>query len=196
MICKVCNSEHNRPRSKFCSNNCCRRDYYRRNKDIENKKRKLWKRTKTKEQEKQCKIRWRASGGGAFERMRARCCNPCEPSFKNYGGKGVRCKLSLKQFRDIYFSVDICQLCDKKLIGESTTDRRTIDRIDSNGHYDVNNVRIICKSCNSSRRRKFDSEICDLIRSQVVVGDKNRGIAATAIRYNTSEVCIRRIVKG
>jgi hypothetical protein len=70
----------------------------------------------------------------------ARCRNPKHPSWRWYGGKGVKCKMSLAQFDRLWER-------DKAYLLK----RPSIDRIDSNGHYEVSNCRFIELSENVRR---------------------------------------------
>lgn len=143
---------------KYC-NHACRNNAYhaRHNKDPEymEKKRKrcrAWHShtDRTEEYSKRNRRRVR-SGFAAYDALVQRCTNPKSNRFSTYGGRGVRNKLTREQFLSIYFGTDVCATCNVVLNDEDRrrSDGRTIDRIDSAGHYGVDNVRIVCRSCNS-----------------------------------------------
>lgn len=60
-----------------------------------------------------------------------RCNNPRSPRYKDYGGRGIVCKLGYS-IRDVYLEL-------LKIDGYS--EELTIDRIDNNGHYELKNLR-------------------------------------------------------
>jgi len=60
--------------------------------------------------------------------MLARCRNPNNPNFINYGGRGV---IVCERWRDfVLFFADM---------GSRPTPRHTIERLDNNGNYEPNN---------------------------------------------------------
>ena len=80
-----------------------------------------------------------------FASIKQRCNNPKCKSYKNYGGRGIKCL-----FKSSNDFVDY-------VINELQTDPRnlTIDRIDNNGHYEPGNVRFVSYSENLKNRRSF-----------------------------------------
>lgn len=69
--------------------------------------------------------------------------------------RGIKCLLSKEKFLDIYYGISICPLCGIKLTDgddRRCPSGRSIDRIDSDKHYEESNVRIICYSCNAARK--------------------------------------------
>jgi hypothetical protein len=65
--------------------------------------------------------------------MMARCGNPNDPSFRFYGGRGIRVCEAWKD--EATFIRDILTTLGPRPKG------RTLDRIDTNGHYEPGNVR-------------------------------------------------------
>lgn len=63
-----------------------------------------------------------------FRGMRQRCTNPKNKQFRIYGGRGIQCKFTSYH-----------QLVDA--IGRRPSPSHSVDRIDTNGHYELGNVR-------------------------------------------------------
>lgn len=72
---------------------------------------------------------------------RARCYNHRVVNYKYYGGKGIKCSLTLS---------DIKYLWDRD--NAYLLNRPSIDRLDSQGHYELGNCRFIEVAENSRRR--------------------------------------------
>lgn len=104
-----------------------------------------------------CRNRFRVSkdsGDTVYYNITRRCNNPNDTHFKYYGGKGVKCLLSKKQFLDFLNSSNVCELCRWDFgNNRQNADGKTVDRINVDGHYEISNIRLICKSCNSKRTR-------------------------------------------
>lgn len=64
----------------------------------------------------------------AYTSARSRCTLKCEHSYKWYGGRGI--KFKFKSFEEFFDD-----------IGFAPTPEHTLDRIDTNGHYEPGNVR-------------------------------------------------------
>ena len=64
--------------------------------------------------------------------LKHRCNNPNASDYKYYGGKGIKCLLSLEELKFIW-ARDLGDLMY----------RPTVDRIDSNGNYTLDNCRIL-----------------------------------------------------
>lgn len=163
MNCKNCDKQFDRNSSaqKYCSQKCRERnqakgklernpnywkEYYRKNKS-----RRL-QQSKESQQRTGRNKRYAENGRLAHYNIISRCSNPNSPAYSRYGGKGVKCLISFEEFQQIYFSTDNCKICDVQLTdsnGRKDKTARTIDRIDSNGHYEADNLRIVCRSCNS-----------------------------------------------
>ncbi len=71
---------------------------------------------------------------------RARCNNPKHAGYKYYGGKGVKCLMTLEQFKELWIK-------DKADLMK----RPSIDRIDSDGNYCIENCHFIELSENSRK---------------------------------------------
>lgn len=161
----------------FCGDSCHNKYHYsKRNNDVI----------------KNSHIRFRKHGGAAFCSIRSRCNRKSDPSFINYGGRGIQCKISLEEFRNIFFRTDDCEVCQTKLNDDHRLSScgRTIDRIDNNGHYEQFNLRVVCRACNSRNKRSVktigneDKIILDysLMNNMRAVGEKYGVSAATICR--------------
>lgn len=155
--CLNCESEfqQNSNSQKYCSKQCRPqnrvnywKDYY-----ASHRKQRLLT-TKKSYIKTNCQQKRTKSGVTTYRFILERCNNPKNPSYCRYGAKGVKCLLTLEEFRNIYFGTDYCDICEQRLSDEHNRrgkSARTIDRIDSTGNYEIKNVRVVCKSCNSHR---------------------------------------------
>ncbi len=76
--------------------------------------------------------------------MKARCNNPENISYENYGGRGIKCLFeSLDEFRS--YVVDELQVDPRGL---------QIDRIDNDGHYEKGNIRFVTQIENLKNRSR------------------------------------------
>lgn len=82
--------------------------------------------------------------------IRARCGNKNRPEYQN-----IKCLLKWSEFKILYRRTNTCELCGQVLndTNRNAPDGRTIDRINPDGHYEVKNCRILCRSCNSRLAR-------------------------------------------
>lgn len=78
---------------------------------------------------------------GVLSRARSRCNDKNNHNFHRYGGRGIRCLLSMDEMKALW-------LRD----GAASMVRPSIDRIDNDGHYSMDNCRFIEHSDNSARR--------------------------------------------
>lgn len=113
-----------------------------------------------------------------FSGIDARCNNPNATNFKRYGGRGIRCLITRKEF-DVWFFINAEKL------GYADTFPRSveIDRIDNNGHYEFSNMRLISKTENIRKAyREVDKirevGLANMLRAnnlrkiRVTIGDK------------------------
>lgn len=148
-VCEYCGSKFETKRShkKTCTN-ACKSALYRRNNPA-------YDRRYDSSRNKGMVLR----GREAYRAIKRRCEDSKTASYKWYGAKGIKCLFSFEQFRSVYFGEDCCSICLVKLDDKDrrTKHGRTIDRIDPSGHYEIDNCRVVCMSCNtlrSSRRKK------------------------------------------
>jgi hypothetical protein len=67
-----------------------------------------------------------------LQKAKSRCNNPNHASYKNYGMRGIICSLSIDSIRVIWFRDNAFEL-----------KRPSLDRINSNGNYEIKNCRFI-----------------------------------------------------
>ena len=82
----------------------------------------------------------------AYGTARARCGNPSNKTYAN-----IELRMSKEEWDGLVEGTEVCVLCNGKMTsnGRERTGK-TMDRIDPKGHYEVGNVRVVCRSCNSS----------------------------------------------
>lgn len=80
-----------------------------------------------------------------YHHIKQRCTNPKCRSYKDYGGRGIKCFFgSLDGFRN--YVMNILQIDPRGL---------EIDRIDNDGHYEPGNIRFVtCKENNNNKGRR------------------------------------------
>lgn len=79
-----------------------------------------------------------------FTYIKQRCNNPNQTSYKNYGGRGIKCLfISSDEFID--YVINKLQVNPFGL---------AIDRIDNNGHYEPGNIRFVTIAENNKNRKK------------------------------------------
>jgi len=74
---------------------------------------------------------------------RARCNNPKNPDYKDYGGRGIKVELVISQIKELWFR-------DKAYLMKCPT----INRKDNNGNYTFDNCEFIEMGLNSAERNK------------------------------------------
>jgi len=157
--CKFCNKEFetSKPKAKLhCSTEC--KDKYKRqniknngylNKYYNDNKEKYRLRGKKRNIE----------GKNVYSKILQRCNNPNDKNYFVYGAKGIRCILTQDEFLSTWNKYNRCQVCDRELtrgkFGKINVASKCTDRIDSNKNYSINNIQIICLSCNSIKNNKI-----------------------------------------
>ena len=75
--------------------------------------------------------------------IRNRCNNPKATGYKNWGGRGIKCLITVEEIKQLWF-----EYCAWRL------KQPTIDRIDNDGDYCLENCRFIEKVENIRKRNK------------------------------------------
>jgi len=193
--CEVCGELNDRPQSEYCSIKCANKAYYRKNRQKLINKASKWNRVN---QDKRFEILQKQNDIGiqVWRTVQQRCESPTHKSFKDYGAKGVECRLSYEDFTEIYFRTDNCEHCGDKLNdgNRNRSDGRTIDRIKVGGHYEKKNVRVVCKKCNNGFKSKLSQKQKIKIRREYVYGSKTKGTVALARKYGVSQSTIHEVV--
>lgn len=87
----------------------------------------------------------------SFDKAKQRCTNPNDDSYKWYGGRGIEFKLTMDEVEFLWFR-DKAYLMDKP----------TIDRLDSDGHYELSNCQFLEKTENSRKAGKRRGKVKNL----------------------------------
>lgn len=88
-----------------------------------------------------------------YQNMKKRCLDPSNPQYKNYGGRGISiCKRWQDSFED--FVEDILNS-----IGDRPTINHSLDRIDNDGDYCVDNVRWATRTEQNINKRTKNQEM-------------------------------------
>lgn len=75
----------------------------------------------------------------AVYRIRQRCNDPKLRSYKNYGARGIECRITFDEVKALW-----------KRDGAAKMKEPSIDRIDNDGHYEFSNCRFIEKVLNTT----------------------------------------------
>lgn len=102
--------------------------------------------------------------GKKYDGMMRRCYNPKDPSYKNYGAKGVRvCEAwirDIEEFRRWFFN-ELKKIGGTEVTLMNCPKRFQVDRIDGSGHYTPENCRIATGQENVRNRlgirRRFET---------------------------------------
>lgn len=78
-----------------------------------------------------------------FHKMEDRCNNPKNPSFKNYGGRGIQNKFK-SSIEFVEYVTNTLQIDPRGL---------TVDRINNNGNYEPGNIRFVSQKINNNNKR-------------------------------------------
>lgn len=75
--------------------------------------------------------------------IKYRCSNLKSKDYKDYGGRGIECRIIEEELKFLWFRDKAYEM-----------KRPSIDRIDNDGHYELNNCRFIELSENSAERNR------------------------------------------
>ena len=120
--------------------------------------------------------------------MRDRCEKEWHVSYKHYGAKGIQCKVDVEDFVEWFL---------KESKGNMSLQ---VDRIDSSGHYELSNMRLVSQKenvgkCNKEKPRKYKPE-SDKRRVSVKIGDKIfRSLSEAGMFFKGNATFVKRRLK-
>jgi hypothetical protein len=115
-----------------------RENYYQENKiEINKKSLKVYKINKKK-------YPWKYT----LRSIKTRCNNNNVPEYKNYGGRGIKCLITADELKELWFRDNASQM-----------KKPSIDRIDNNGDYCLENCRFIELKENTKKAQKNKRKI-------------------------------------
>jgi len=131
---------------------------------------------------------------GTYKGMLTRCNYTKALNYYRYGGRGIEVKISRENFIDWYI---------KKSKGYLNY---TVDRIDNNGHYEINNIRLISRRANIQKAyieikkiRKISLQNCkranEKRKIQVVIGEKRFSSLNEAGRFYGCQAYIKNRIR-
>lgn len=118
--------------------------------------------------------------------MKERCLNPNTPSYKNYGGRGIKvCDewLEYINFRDW-------------AMNNGYRDDLQIDRIENNGDYEPNNCRFVTHTVNSQNRRCSRFSMNEIIELRKICKFGNFSQKRIVKAYNISQALLSNIMNN
>jgi len=118
------------------------KEYYQEHRDFLIAQARAWQ-LKNKDKKRQYDKNYRKNNRWAnhFDRIKQRCNNPNNNSYKNYGGRGIKCLITLEEIKRLWFR-------DKAYLLKQPS----IDRIDNDGDYTYENCRFIERNENKPHR--------------------------------------------
>lgn len=104
-----------------------------------------------------------------WAKMKDRCCNEKNKSFKDYGGRGI---VVCERWRDSFKSF----IAD---MGERPTIKHEIDRIDNDGNYQPGNCRWVLRLENARNKstNKLNCTDVSAIKKALIAGEKQTDLA-------------------
>ena len=118
-----------------------------------------------------------------LDRIKTRCTNPNEKSYKHYGGRGIKCLITAKELEFLW-----------KRDNASKLKKPSIDRINNDGNYEFSNCRFIENLDNVKRARKINSERIKLIRKLHLID--GIGMREIGRRFGYAHSAISRICRN
>ena len=96
----------------------------------------------------------RSSEYNSWAQMKDRCNNPNNPSYKHYGGRGIKVSWEFDEYIDFL-----------AIIGRKPDSSYTLDRIDNDGNYEPSNCRWATKAeqqQNTSQTKLTWEDVCEI----------------------------------
>jgi hypothetical protein len=123
-----------------------------------------------------------------LSRIKQRCNNPNQPCFKYYGGRGIKCLISLDELKQVWFRDKAYEM-----------KHPSIDRINNDGNYEFNNCRFIELSENSIERNSRCSAkpiVQRTINGEYIRDWKSVGEAAIFYKCHISAISNNLLLKS
>ena len=86
--------------------------------------------------------------GSMYRYIRYRCNNPKNNRYRWYGEKGIKCLVTRLEIKSLIDAASLCPDCGIQMDRSHGRHGMTIDRLDTEGHYELSNMRVCCRSCN------------------------------------------------
>lgn len=131
------------------------------------------------------KIRKESPWKEHFRALKERCINLKSKNYKYYGGRGIKCLITEKEIKELWFRDKAYEL-----------KRPSIDRIDNDGNYIFNNCQFLEMKINSGKNKEVPILQFDL-HGNLIKEWSSATKAGKAIGINRSciSACIRKITK-
>jgi hypothetical protein len=122
----------------------------------------------------------------SWRAMKARCGNPNDKKYHNYGGRGISVCERWRGSFDAF-------LAD---MGNKPTPKHEIDRVDSDGNYEPSNCRWVTHAVNTQRIKGRTIRMCDAKTIMWLYQNNHMGVSRLAAEWAVSVSCIENIVYG
>jgi len=109
----------------------------------------------------------------SYIRAKSRCQNPANKDYANYGGRGI-------EFRFASYAAFFAEM------GRKPTRKHSLDRIDSNGHYEAGNVRWATDTQQAQNKRNNLYLTANGITKQITVWSQDSNLNRTTILMRLS----------
>ena len=126
-LCKACQKEYyeNNKEHILCKTNKYKKEH---RKEILDKEKLRYKKNRLNILKLRKQFPWK----GVLKNIKQRCNNSNNPKYKNYGGRGIKCLITAKELKKLWFKNKAYNL-----------NWPSIDRKDNDGHYKLINCRFI-----------------------------------------------------
>jgi hypothetical protein len=127
-----------------------------------------------------------------YRSMLYRCKNSKSSMYYLYGARGIKVTISREDFYKIWIASNKCQVCGVKFDPPGYVSRtsRSVDRIDNNGDYSLDNTQVICNSCNASKRRGTRKERQQLESQNKILLERIKRVNKLLGNINHEAACV------
>jgi hypothetical protein len=144
---------------------------------------------------KESKIRQVKSGANAYSQIKQRCTNKNSKDYRFYGAKNIELQISKKDFINFYSGNKKCSICQIDLKNSNNRSKygKCIDRIDGSKNYTLDNIRLVCRSCNTkiSANKQFGKRPPKKELKKLYIKEK-WSIRDICIKYNVTHCAVHR----